>query len=85
MSKQDFPLNWHRVFVNDNIVTIVYRDGRVVMEPQELMRPDEREKMVALRAEVDKSSKAVENLTKSLSFKNPMDFVNRALGGLFGK
>lgn len=71
----------------DDMVTIVYRDGRVVMLPQSLMRPDERAKMVEIRAEVDRQTKATENLTKSFSksFSNPMDFVNKALGGIFGR
>lgn len=87
VAKSDFPFNWSRVFVLEDVATVVYRDGRVVMLPQPLMRPDERAKVVALRAEVDKSSKLNERLAASVSsgFKNPMEFVNKALGGIFGR
>lgn len=86
VSKSDFPFNWQRLFINEDVVTVVYRDGRVVMLPQDLMRPDEKAKAIALRAEVEKSTKATEKLANSLtsSLKNPMDFVNKAFGGLFG-
>lgn len=86
VSKPDFPFNWQRVFINEDTVTVVYRDGRVVMMGQNIMRPDEKAKMIALRAEVEKSTKATEKLTSSLqdSLKNPMDFVNKAFGGIFG-
>lgn len=86
VSKQDFAFNWQRVFVNIDLVTVVYRDGRVVMLPESIMRPDEKAKMIALRQEVERSAKASERMTQSLanSMKNPMDFVNKALGGFFG-
>lgn len=86
ISKQDFPFNWGRVFVNDDLTTIVYKTGRVLMLPQELMRPNEKDKLVELRKEVDQSSQAAQRLTQSMagSFTNPMDFVNKALGGMFG-
>lgn len=86
VSKQDFAFNWQRVFVNSDLVTVVYRDGRVLMLPEAIMRPDEKAKAVALRQEVEKSSKAAEKMTQSFanSIKNPMDFVNKALGGFFG-
>lgn len=87
ISKQDFPFNWNRVFVNEDVATVVYRDGRVIMLPESLMKPDERAKLVELRAEVEKSSKAAEDMTKSLtqSLNNPMDFVNKAFSGMFGR
>lgn len=86
VSKPDFAFNWQRLFVNDDIVTIVYRDGRVVMLCQDLLRPDEKAKVMEVRQEVSRSAQASENLTKSIknSFKNPMDFVNKALSGIFG-
>lgn len=86
VSKQDFPFNWQRLFVNSDLVTVVYRDGRVLMLPEAMMRPDEKAKSIALRQEVEKSSKAAEKMTQSFtnSMKNPMDFVNKALGGFFG-
>lgn len=86
VSKPDFPFNWHRVFVNDDLATVVYRNGRVVMLPQDLMRPDEKAKVISLKQEVEKSSRATQRLTQSLtsSLRNPMDFVNKALGGMFG-
>lgn len=86
VSKQNFPFNWHRVFINDDLATIVYRNARVLMLPQDLMKPDEKDKLVALRAEVDKSAQAAERMAQSFvkSFQNPMDFVTRALGGMFG-
>lgn len=87
ISKSDFPFNWQRVFINEDVVTVVYKDGRVVMLPQDIMRPDEREKMVALRKEVEKSGQAAEKIAGSFvgSFSKPMDFVNKALGGMFGR
>lgn len=86
VSKTDFPFNWQRVFVNEDITTVVYRDGRVIMLPQDLMRPDEKAKIVALKQEVDKSAKSAEKITSQIatSLKSPMDFVNKAFGGLFG-
>lgn len=74
------------MFINDDVATIVYQDSRVVMLPQDIMRPDEKAKLVALRQEVEKSAKSTEKLSSSISngFKNPMDFVNKALGGIFG-
>jgi len=86
VSKQDFPFNWQRVFVNEDLVTLVYRDAKVIMMPQDSMRPEEKARMVSLRQEVDKSAKVAEKINSSFaqSFKNPMDFVNKAFGGLFG-
>lgn len=86
VSRADFPFNWQRVFVQDNLVTTVHKDGRVVMLARELMRPDERSRLDAIRAEVEQSVKANERLASNLanSLRNPMDFVNRALGGIFG-
>lgn len=87
ISKQNFPFNWHRVFVNDDIATIVYRNGKVVMLPEGIIKADERQKVAELRQEVQQSAKAAEQLQQQISssFKNPMDFVNNALGGIFGR
>lgn len=86
VTKSDFPFKWQRVFVNDDITTVVYKDGRVIMLPQELMRPDEKAKIVSLKQEVEKTTKSSEKITSQLasSLKSPMDFVNKAFGGLFG-
>lgn len=86
ISRQDFPFNWQRVFVNDDLVTVVYHDGRVSMIAESLMRADEKAKIAALRQDMEKSAKAAEKMNKSLanSMKNPMDFVNKALSGMFG-
>lgn len=84
--KPDFPFNWQRVFVIEDVATAIYKDGRVIMLPQDLWRPDERAKLQALRQEVDKATKVSSNFASSVSgsFKSPMEFVNKALGGIFG-
>lgn len=85
--KPDFPFNWVRVFMLEDVDTVVYRDGRVVMLQENLIRQEERTKLVALRQEVIKSAETTKQLTSGLqnSLKsNPMEFVNKAFGGLFG-
>lgn len=86
ITKPDFPFNWQRVFVNEDVATIVYNDAKVIMLPQNLMRNDEKQKIDELRAEVDKSAKVAENLVVSIggTFKKPMDFMNNAFGKIFG-
>lgn len=78
-SKSDFGHNWQRVFLNDDIVTLVYKDATVKMLPSSLLHDGERDQLAELKREVDRSTKVSESL-----LANPMDFVSKTLGNLFG-
>lgn len=86
LTRANFPFNWQRLFANGDLYTIVYRDGQVIMQQESLFKQDEREKIVSIKKEVEKSSKVAQHATNSVlnSLHHPMDFVNRALGGFFG-
>lgn len=86
VTKSDFALNWQRVFVNDDLNTIVYKDGKVKMLLENLFDADEKAKLIALKQEVDKSSAIGASMANSMlkSINNPMDFVSKAMGGFGG-
>lgn len=86
VSKTDFPLNWQRIFVNEDHDTIVFKDGRVSMMPESLRKGEERVKLISLKQEVDRSNKVGQNIANSMlkSMGNPFDFVNKAMGNMFG-
>lgn len=77
-----FPI---RLFINEDVVTCVYKDGKVIMVPQDLMTPEEQAKIVEIRKEVEKSSQMAQGMANSMleSMRNPFDFVNKALSGFF--
>jgi len=86
VSKQNFLFNWHRVFVDNDVVTIVYKNGRVVMLPEVLMMADEKQQIIALRQEIQQSGRVTEQMQQQISrsLGSPMDFVNKFFGGMFG-
>lgn len=85
VSKSQFPFGWQRIFTNGDIDTVVYSDGRVVMLPEPLFKPEEREQLIALRQEVTKSAEAGKKMANSMletiSNSSPMEFVSKALKG----
>ena len=76
-----------RLFIDQNIVTSVAKDGRVVCLPDSLRPQDEQRKIHELRQWLEQTTQATQNMATNMlsSINNPFDFVSNAMNGMLGK
>lgn len=97
IARSDLPFNWSRVFFNDDMVTLVHRDGKVLMLPIAALDPAQLEAINKLKRDLGEMQRnqetTMQNSMNMVSgvFNNIMNQFPRppsyqsAVGGMFGK
>lgn len=83
ISKSSLPFNWSRVFFNGELVTIVYRDGEVKMQPMNAFDASQSDIIKNLKIEM-KNYQATQMQQVSSTMQNSMDMVNNIFGNIMG-
>ena len=67
ISRSDLPFNWSRVFINDDLVTLVFKNGDVILMPISMLDASQLDTVNSLKREVADMQR-----TQSQQFTNTM-------------
>lgn len=100
IARSDLPFGWSRIFINENLVTIVFRDGQVQMLPMNLLEEVQIEAINKLKLEAEAMQRSqTQQITNTMAQSMNMvsnvfsDIMNRfpkppsyqsAVGNMFG-
>lgn len=85
VSKSEMPFGWSRVFVNGDLITIIYKDnGEVKMLTKQTMSADELAAIEQLRRDVaDMSRKQTEQVVNTM--QQSVDMVSNVFNNIMGR
>lgn len=83
VSRSNFPFNWARVFINGELVTLVYRNGEVEMLPTSTLEPGQRDAVQRVRTEVvDMQRNQQRQISNTM--QSSMDMVSNVFNNIMG-
>lgn len=84
VSKSNLPLDWSRVFFNNDLVTIIYKNGEVKMLSSTVMSPDELAIVEQLKRDVaDLRRHQADQFANTMS--HSMDMVSNVFNNIMGQ
>lgn len=81
VSKSSMPFNWSRVYFNGDLVTVVYGDGRVEMQPLSSLDAEKAQFAQNLKREVKEMQK-VENKQFQNTMQHTLGMVSNMINGI---
>lgn len=83
VSKSNLPFNWSRVFVNGDLVAVVCRDGRVMMNTMNTLEPAQLQVINGLRDEL-KDFQMNQSQQVSSTMQNSVDMISSIFNNIMG-
>lgn len=83
VSRSDFPFGWSRVFFNGDLVTMIYRNGDVVMMPLTALEADKLDAINRIRNEVVEMQRT-QSQQMSNTMQHSMDMISNVFNNIMG-